>query len=45
MRVAPVGLFYHRYPGKLREVAYLSARITHAHTLGKEGAALQVYAV
>jgi len=45
MRVAPVGLFYHRDPGKLREVACLSAQIIHAHPLGKEGAALQAYAV
>ncbi|MGQ9532582.1 MAG: ADP-ribosylglycohydrolase family protein [Desulfotomaculales bacterium] len=45
MRVAPVGLFYHRDPDKLREVAHLSAQITHAHPLGKEGAALQAYAV
>lgn len=45
MRVAPVGLFYHRDPVKLREVAYLSAQITHAHPLGKEGAALQAFAV
>lgn len=45
MRVAPVGLFYRRDPGKLREVAYLSSQITHAHPLGKEGAALQAFAV
>ncbi|MGB9920184.1 MAG: ADP-ribosylglycohydrolase family protein [Moorellales bacterium] len=45
MRAAPVGLFYWRDPARLREVAYLSARITHAHPLGKEGAALEAYAV
>ena len=45
MRAAPVGLFYYRDPDRLREVAHLSARITHAHPLGKEGAALQAYAV
>ena len=45
MWVAPVGLFYHRDPEKLREVAYLSGQITHTHPLGKEGAALQAYAV
>lgn len=45
MRVAPVGLFYFRDREKLREVAYLSSQITHAHPLGKEGAALQAYAV
>ncbi|MBC7347658.1 MAG: ADP-ribosylglycohydrolase family protein [Clostridia bacterium] len=44
MRAAPVGLFYHRDPEKLREVAYLSGQITHAHPLGKEGAALEAYA-
>lgn len=45
MRIAPVGVFYHGNPEMLREVAYKSSRITHAHNLGKEGAALQAYAV
>ncbi len=45
MRIAPVGLFYYDDPQKLREVAYQSGHITHAHVLGKEGAALQAYAV
>ena len=45
MRIAPVGVFYHGNPEVLREVAYKSSRITHAHDLGKEGAALQAYAV
>ena len=45
MRVAPVGLLYFNDPSRLREVAYLSSQITHAHPLGKEGAALQSYAV
>jgi len=45
MRVAPVGLFYYDDAGKLREIAYKSAEITHTHVLGKEGAALQAYAV
>lgn len=45
MRIAPVGVFYHDNPEMLREVAYKSSRITHAHSLGKEGAALQAYAV
>ncbi|MBC7105290.1 MAG: ADP-ribosylglycohydrolase family protein, partial [Firmicutes bacterium] len=45
MRVAPLGLFYHRNPPRLREMACLSARITHTHPLGKEGAVLQAYAV
>lgn len=45
MRIAPVGLLYFDDPDLLREVAYLSSQITHAHPLGKEGAALQAYAV
>jgi poly(ADP-ribose) glycohydrolase ARH3 len=45
MRVAPVGVFYHDNPVMLREVAGESSRITHAHPLGREGAALQAYAV
>jgi len=45
MRVAPVGLLYSDNPEKLREIAYQSSSITHSHELGKEGAALQAYAV
>ncbi|HUU65189.1 MAG TPA: ADP-ribosylglycohydrolase family protein [Dehalococcoidales bacterium] len=45
MRVAPVGVFYHDDPARLRDIAYQSSQITHAHQLGKEGAALQAYAV
>ena len=45
MRVAPVGLLYHSDPAKLKEIAYKSSQVTHAHVLGKEGAALQAYAV
>ena len=45
MRVAPIGVFYHDNPVMLREVAYKSSQITHAHNLGKEGAALQAYAI
>jgi len=45
MRVAPVGLLYSRNLEKLREVAYQSSSITHSHELGKEGAALQAFAV
>ena len=45
MRVAPVGLVYYDNAEKLREIAYKSAEITHTHVLGKEGAALQAYAV
>ena len=45
MRIAPVGLFYYDDVEKLREVAYRSSQITHAHELGKEGAALQAFAI
>ncbi len=45
MRVAPVGIFYAQNTMKLKEVAYKSSQITHAHSLGKEGAALQASAV
>jgi len=45
MRVAPIGLLYYDDVEKLHEVAYKSAEITHTHMLGKEGAALQAYAV
>jgi len=45
MRIAPIGVFYHDNPPMLREVAYQSSRITHAHQLGREGAALQAYAI
>ncbi len=45
MRVAPVGLLYSNNPAKLREIAYKSSSITHSHESGKEGAALQAYAV
>ena len=45
MRVAPMGLLYSTDPTKLREIARESSRLTHSHELGKEGAALQAYAV
>jgi poly(ADP-ribose) glycohydrolase ARH3 len=45
MRVAPVGLLYSNNPEKLRAIAYTSSSITHSHELGKEGAAIQAYAV
>ena len=45
MRAAPLGVFYHDNPAMLREVAHKSSQITHAHQLGKEGAALQAYAI
>lgn len=45
MRVAPVGLFCYDDPKQLRAIAYASSEITHTHELGREGAALQAYAV
>jgi poly(ADP-ribose) glycohydrolase ARH3 len=45
MRIAPVGLFYYDDLNLLRMVAYQASQITHAHELGKEGAALQAVAV
>jgi len=45
MRVAPIGLLYYYNPTKLKEIACKSSSITHSHELGKEGAALQAYAV
>jgi len=45
MRIAPVGLLYYADRKKLREVAYCSSQITHTHELGKEGAALQAFAI
>ena len=45
MRIAPVGLFYYDEPEKLYQVACQSARITHSHPLGMEGAVLQARAV
>ncbi|MFC1979284.1 ADP-ribosylglycohydrolase family protein [Chloroflexota bacterium] len=45
MRIAPVGVLYHDDLETAREIAYKSSLITHAHILGKEGAALQAYAI
>ena len=45
MRVAPIGLLYGDHPAELREIACQSSLITHCHQLGKEGAALEAYAV
>ena len=45
MRIAPIGVFYHDNLLVLRELACESSRITHAHILGKEGAALQACAI
>jgi poly(ADP-ribose) glycohydrolase ARH3 len=44
MRVAPLGLFYHNSPA-LYEAAAASAAVTHAHPVGRDGAALQALAV
>ncbi len=40
MRAPPVGLFYAGRPEELAEAARESARVTHAHPLGMEGAVL-----
>lgn len=45
IRVAPIGLLYHDEPERLMRSAAASARITHAHPLGVEGAVIQAYAV
>ena len=44
MRVAPVGLFFHRVSG-LETNARASAEVTHAHPVGADGAAVQAAAV
>ncbi len=44
MRVAPLGLFFHKSP-RLYELAAASAAVTHAHPLGQDGAAVQALAV
>ena len=44
MRIVPVGLFF--YDSKdMHEQARASARVTHAHPVGTDGAAVQAYAV
>jgi len=45
MRAPVVGLFYANRPDELAGAAQLSARITHAHPLGLEGAVLVASAV
>jgi poly(ADP-ribose) glycohydrolase ARH3 len=45
MRIAPVGLLYYDNPAAVREIAYQSSQITHAHELGKKGAAMQAFAI
>jgi poly(ADP-ribose) glycohydrolase ARH3 len=44
MRVAPLGLFFHDSPD-IYDLASASAEITHAHSVGKDGAAVQAWAV
>jgi poly(ADP-ribose) glycohydrolase ARH3 len=44
MRIAPLGLFFHQSEN-LYEQAVASAEVTHAHPVGKDGAAVQAYAV
>jgi poly(ADP-ribose) glycohydrolase ARH3 len=45
MRVAPVGVYFHDDPDRVWEQADLSARPTHVHPLGIEGAQLFALAV
>lgn len=45
MRVAPVGLLFHRSLPTVAENARLSSRITHSHPLGEAGAAVQALGV
>lgn len=45
MRVAPIGLAYHRNPELASSIARDAARITHSHPAGKDGAAVQAAAV
>ncbi|NQV79971.1 MAG: ADP-ribosylglycohydrolase family protein [Alphaproteobacteria bacterium] len=44
MRIAPLGILY-RNSDKLRDCAEQSARITHAHAVGIDGAAIMAWAV
>ncbi len=44
MRIAPLGLLFHDSE-KLYELACASAEVTHAHPIGKDGAAVQALAV
>ncbi len=45
MRIAPIGVLYHNNLPLLTEIAHKSSQITHAHKLGKQGAALEAYAI
>lgn len=44
MRIAPLGVLY-RHSAKLREAAEASARVTHAHPIGSDGAAIMAWMV
>jgi poly(ADP-ribose) glycohydrolase ARH3 len=44
MRIAPLGLFFHN-SDHLYEEACASAEVTHAHSVGKDGAAVQAWAI
>ena len=44
MRIVPIGLFFHHSPD-LYEEACISASVTHAHPVGKDGAAVQARAI
>lgn len=45
MRIAPVSLFYYDNFEELKKIAVKTAKITHTHPLGVEGAVLQAYAI
>ncbi len=45
MRVAPVGVLFHQDERAVYEAAVTQARVTHAHPLGQQGAALIALAV
>ncbi|MBD3342133.1 MAG: hypothetical protein GF353_23735 [Candidatus Lokiarchaeota archaeon] len=38
MRISPIGLFYHKYENKLKDVVIKSSRITHSHPAASAGA-------
>ena len=45
MRIAPVSIFYYDNFDELIKIAVKTAKITHTHPLGVEGAVLQAYAI
>jgi poly(ADP-ribose) glycohydrolase ARH3 len=45
MRIAPVSIFYYDNFDELKKTAVKTAKITHTHPLGVEGAVLQAYAI